>query len=244
MQALKDIEDNWSNQIRTDVMDDFNSNPVIQELHKFEERLRENKYTGKLSWAELGKFGQVLYKKFSGKMSTAHWALYKSMKKKYAPEVRIGKVDINRANMNELRELFKPRFKAQRDALFEAELSDEAFETKMNQLTKQIDQLASQVYYNTPFMTLEDLATRGIITIDDIGYTEKNVVLISLVKKAYRESINFKSISSLGRVAQQIINYQRKNPNLCTEQEWYTVWQAYRIVKSAAQQQLGIQASV
>jgi hypothetical protein len=87
-------------------------------------------------------------------------------------------------------------------------------------------------------MTLEDVA--GVIDVEDIGYTSKTVVFVSMVKKAYRESANFKNSSALGRIAQQIVNHQKAHPDSYTEQEWYSIWQTYRICKSKLNQQLGL----
>lgn len=240
IEALKDIESEWLKIVAKEVKDKWEEDPIVLELKKKEEQLIENKKIGKLSWAELGKFGQTLYKRYGTRMSSAHWALYKELKKKYAPEVRLGKIDVNRANMNQLREFFRARYKKDILALLDSNDSDEVFERKMQTITNKIENLASAVAASAPYMTLEDLASKGLITIDDIGYTDNNVVLISMVKKGYRESLNVKSLSVLGRVAQQIITLQRKKPDQCTEQEWYAVWQAYRICKARAGQVLGI----
>lgn len=239
-QAFRDIENDWAKQVSKEVLTKFGEDPVVQELREFEGRLIENMKAGKLSWAELGKFGQSLYRKYGSRMSTSHWQIYKDLKKKYAPEVKIGKYDINRANLTELRSIFKARFKAESDKLWNSDISDEKFEFENAKIQVKVDNLAKWVYFNRPFMSLEDLATAGKITIDDIGFTDRTVVLIGLVKKAYRESIAFKSTAPLGRMAQQIINYQRTKANMCTEQEWYSIWQAYRVAKQHVQTVLNL----
>lgn len=240
IEALKDIETNWFRQVCLEAQEKFSEDPIARELREFEKKLQVNISTGKLSWAELSKFGRTLYEKYSTKMTGAHWTVYHSLKKKYAPEVRVGKVDVNRANMNELRQVFRARFTAEFQKLLDSNLSEPTYERKVAALEAKIEKLARNIWLGAPYMTLEDLADKGLITVDDIGYTNKNVVAISLIKKAYHESINFKSLSPLGRVAQQIINLQRKNPNQCTEQEWFAIWQAYRLLKKQAADKLGI----
>ena len=240
IRAFRDIEGMWAKQVSTEVIGKFNEDVVVKELKAFEERLVENKKAGKLSWAELGKFGQSLYKRFGSKMSTAHWGLYKTLKKKYAPEVKLGKHDVNRASLNDLRSVFKGRFKAESDALWNSDISDEKYEFENAKIQFKVDNLAKWAFFNRPFMSLEDLAEKGMITVDDIGSTAKTQVLMGLVKKSYRESLSFRSTAPLGRMAQQIINYQRTKPELCTEQEWYSIWQAYRICKANVQSALGI----
>lgn len=239
-EALSDIEKDWFDHVVSQAINNFKSDPVASQLIKFEETLKDNRKAGRLSWKQLGEFGQALYEKHSSRMSTAHWAMYKALKKKYAPEVRIGKVDVNRANLNKLREFFKARFQKRMDEMLNSDMSDEKYEREVKNISKEVDRLASQVYFNTPYMTLEDLAKQNLISIDDVGYTDSNVILISLVKKAYRESLNFRDLGHLYRASKQIVAYQKKHADKCTEQEWYAVWQAYRIAKTSAAAALGI----
>lgn len=239
--ALRDIENDWVQTLRPRVIDKFyTEDPVIQELKSLEERLQINKKAGKLSWAEIGKFGQVLYKKFGSQMTTTHWSFYKNLKKKYAPEVRVGTVDVNRADFNQLREVFTKRYRSQLDSALFGELEDDKATQRLQVINKEIEKQASWIFHNRPFMTLEDLANTGKIDIDDVGYTKNTVVLVSLVKKAFRESFNLKNSAPLGRIAQQIINHQRSKPDMCTEQEWFSVWQTYRIGKTAINKHLGL----
>jgi hypothetical protein len=239
--ALSDIENDWVAILRPEVIGKFfNQNAIIQELKELEVRLQTNQKDGKLSWAEIGKFGQLLYKKYGNSMTSVHWRYYKNLKQKYAPEVRIGKIDINRANLNQLRALFTQRFQSEIDDLLFNETDETKAQTRMAVIKKNIEDKAQWMFFNRPFMTLEDLATTGIINIDDIGYTKNTVVLVSLIKKAYRESLNFKSIAPLSRIAQQIVNHQRMQSNMCTEQEWFSVWQVYRICKGMISNTLGI----
>lgn len=242
IQALTEIEENWSQVLRVEVIDKFqNEDPILQELNELRSRLENNKKAGKLSWAEIGKFGQFLYKKYGTAMSTLHWHYYRDLKKTFAPEVKIGKININTANMNDLRKFFTNRYQKDIDRLiFDDTVEEKQSEVQMQKIKQTIEKNAQWVFFNRPFMTVEDLATAGVITVDDIGYTNNTVVLVSLVKKAYRESLNFKSSAPLGRIAQQIVNYQRAKPGMCTEQEWFSVWQIYRICKADIYRTLGL----
>jgi hypothetical protein len=239
--ALRDIENDWVATLRPQVIDEFFANdPIIQELRDLEVRLQANKKEGKLSWAEIGKFGQLLYKKYGTRMTTVHWRQYKNLKKQYAPEVRLGKIDVNRANLHQLRDFFAQRYRTEIDNLLFGEVNEVKAQERMSVIKKEIEDKAHWMFFNRPFMTLEDLAASGAINVDDIGHTKNTVVLVSLVKKAYRESLNFKSSAPLGRIAQQIVNYQRSKPGMCTEQEWFSIWQAYRICKGIVGKTLGI----
>jgi hypothetical protein len=173
-------------------------------------------------------------------MTTVHWRQYKNLKKQYAPEVRLGKIDVNRANLHQLRDFFAQRYRTEIDNLLFGEVNEVKAQERMSVIKKEIEDKAHWMFFNRPFMTLEDLAASGAINVDDIGHTKNTVVLVSLVKKAYRESLNFKSSAPLGRIAQQIVNYQRSKPGMCTEQEWFSIWQAYRICKGIVGKTLGI----
>jgi hypothetical protein len=241
VQALTEIEQDWVKILRPEVIEKFkNEDPIIQELNDLEIRLQENQKHGKLSWAEIGKFGQFLYKKYGNAMTTIHWRHYKNLKQLYAPEVRIGKLDVNRANLNELRDMFTVRHRTEIDQLLFNETNEDLAVKRMNEIKNDIEKNSQWIFFNRPFMTIEDLAVSGVVNIDDIGHTKNTVVLVSLIKKAYHESLNFKTSTALGRIAQQIVNYQRAKPDMCTEQEWFSVWQTYRICRGVVNKALGL----
>jgi hypothetical protein len=132
-EALKDIETDWSAIVRFQVIDKFKTqDPIVQEISEFRDKLLTNKKTGKLSWAEIGKFGQQLYKKYNNTLNTAHWNLYKQLKKEFCPEIHIGNVDINTADMNSLRKVFAKKYQLELNSLlFDDKTSEDVSDKKI-----------------------------------------------------------------------------------------------------------------
>ena len=120
----------------------------------------------------------------------------------FAPPLLVRDIDLNRANMNQLRSFFSERFK----------------ETSETNISKKVEILSSYVFFNRPFMRLEDLEDR--ITIEDIGYTENTVAFISLIRGAYRNSLKHNNIKFMSKLAQEIIDIQKTNKSMCSEEEW------------------------
>ncbi len=240
IEALHDIERDWAKVVKDRVLQSFYEDPVYQELQTLSARLQENLTTGKHSWSEIGKFGQFLYKKYGGQVTTAHWNVYKSIKKTYAPVLVVEKVDINRASINELRDIFKKKYKSEIEKLLDNDDSETIFSRKLEAIRNKVENLAKQIFFNRPFSSLEEVAKKGIITVEDIGFTSNTVIPISLIKKAYRESNNFKNPNILSKVANQIVNLQKKTPQMCSEQEWSQIWQCYRIARSVVTEKFGV----
>lgn len=239
--ALEEIDSNWGATIRPVVLGEFFRNdPVMKEMKEFRKELAAKRIEGKLSWAELGRFAQSIYKRYKGQMNSIHWKEYRQMKKDFAPAVCIGTIDVNSATMSQLRDIFSRRFQKEIDAFLFGEMSDYLAERGVKKIRAKIENMAAWVYFNTPFMSLEDLASEGLIGIEDIGYTPKTVGIISLMKKAQLQCIATRSSSPLGKMAMQVANLQRSTPEKCTEQEWFSLWQVYRILKGSVQKSLGL----
>jgi hypothetical protein len=239
--AFTEIDDHWGSIVRFSTVARFEKgDPVAKEILEFRKQLKNKYNDGKLAWAEIGKFAQKLYKQYRSQMNSIHWNRYKELKKDFAPQVFIGRVDINSADMNTLRQTFGLRFKKEMDSYLFGDMSDEKAELGITEIKKKTEKLAAWVFFNRPFMTLEDVASTGIITIDDIGYNDKTVGLISMIKKAYAQAQASRNTAPLGKIAMSIADYQRQKPEALTEQEWYGVWQAYRICSSTVKKTLGL----
>lgn len=207
--ALLKIDEDWAAGLRNRAIRKFNNCPIMKEIREFENKLRRRP-AGTLMWAEIGKFGQYLYKKYGREVTTAHWNAYRELKAKFAPEVRIGNLDVNTASVYDLMKHFMKR-------------------TNRNDAYNR----ARKIFFMRPFMSLEDLAKLRLITPEDIGYTERNVVFITLIKKARKQCLEQGTTSHLAKLSQLIIAKQREKPELMTQEEWSAVWQAYRISKAS-----------
>lgn len=236
--ALDDIDNDWGSLVRDVAITKFNLNPVVQEMVEFEKKLAVNYISGRVVWSDIGKFGQYLFKKYGTEMTTAHWNYYKQIKLRFAPTVFVSGININTAHMNELRNLFKTRFKSQFEAV--EFMEDTKSLRVLDSLNKTVESLAAKIYFARPFFSVEDLAAKKLITVEDLGYNNNTVVFISSIKKAYTESLRSKNIAALSRIAQQIINIQQNNSKKLSDQEWLNVWQVYRVCKGNLISELGI----
>lgn len=236
--ALSDIDSDWGSFLKETAILKFNLDPIVSEMKEFESSTLINYSLGRVVWGDIGKFGQYLFKKYGNQMTTAHWNYYKNMKTRFSPTVFVGSLNINTANMNELRSLFANRFKEELETL--SNLTDNRSSRRIAEINRTIENLAASIFFKRPFFSVEDLAAKNIITVADLGYTNNTVVIISSIKKAYSESLRTKSMSSLSRIAQQIINLQQNNPKRLMEQEWLNIWQVYRVCKGNLMSSLGI----
>lgn len=231
--ALQNIETSWAKQASLSCMIQFNSGPIAREIHKFRDELRLRKTPGKLLHTEVGRFGMSLFQRYGNQMSTTLWKLYRELKTEFASEVQIAGVDLNRASVLELQRLFKQKFQKQLDDLFDSDIPEEKYQQARQDIYRQINKLVDQIYFNRPYRSLEELAEKNLLTVDDLPYTDKTVVIISMIKKAYKQAKQSNMPSYLGQVAQQIIQYQQSKPDLFTEQDWYNIWGCYRICKTS-----------
>lgn len=231
--ALQEIDQDWGEILRPSVITNFYANdPVFAEIRALEEKLSANKKTGALSWAEVGKFGQTLYKKYGREVKTAHWHLYHNLKARFSPEILVNSVDLNHASMFQLRHAFGKRFKKEVDQVILGDLSDEQATLELKKIDQKVESICQWIHFNRPFKNLESLAEKGVISVNEITSTTNTAAFIATIKKAYRDGLNLRSGGPLGKVAQQIINLQKTHPDACTEEEWYSVWQTYRICKT------------
>lgn len=207
IEALQEIDRDWGVAITKNSINQFKQSPVMQEIQNFEKKVKDYPQ-GALVWGEIGKLGRRIYEKFGREATTAHWAQYRNLKKKYAPTLLAGNIDFNSASIQELTKFFM----------------------KTNS-RKKADKKAREVFYSRPFMSLEDLAAKNLIGFDDISYTDKNVAFISLLKNAKKKCLQSKSRTSLGELSQRIIAKQQEKPGMMSQEEWSAVWQAYRLAK-------------
>lgn len=226
-EALADIEEDWRNIVINKVFAKIKKDPIFQELIQLNTELKRNK--GNLAWNKISKVGKSLYSKHKNSINTSHWNFYKQLKSNWAPTLLVGNIDLNKANMNELRHFFKKRFVTEIETTIEKEES-------LDLINKKIEDLSAQIFFNRPFMSLEE--TSKVIRIEDIAYTNNNVVFISLIRKAFKTSESIKNIKPITQLAQEIIDIQKANLGCCSEEEWAAVWQCYRIAKKQIQEKL------
>jgi hypothetical protein len=207
--CLQKIDAEWMGILHDRVVKTFQESPITRDLERFEKSLAAKHEKGNLVWAEIGRYGQNLYRKYGSHISTPHWTKYRKLKARFAPKVVVNKLDVNRADY---RDLSKTMPKKQADF----------------------------IYFNRPFMSLEDLVEKKAVTLESVGYTKNNVVFISMIKSTAKKSIQSRVPSLLGKTAQQIINTQQTKPSIMTEEEWSAVWQTYRIAKAEVKSHLGL----
>jgi hypothetical protein len=134
--------------------------------------------------------------------------------------------------MFQLRQAFGKRFKKEVDQVILGDLTDEQAALELKKIDQKVESICQWIHFNRPFKNLESLAEKGVISVNEITSTTNTAAFIATIKKAYRDGLNLRSGGPLGKVAQQIINLQKTHPDACTEEEWYSVWQTYRICKT------------
>jgi hypothetical protein len=217
IKALEAIDHEYFFAVNKTIIKNFKESEPFKEIHNFAKQNAGRHQGGELLWKKVGNLGKMLYA-YGDQMRSSHWNAYFEMKRSLAPRVMVGNLDFNRASLPELIKFFKNQGKEKKAA----------------------EKVAKDVYFARPFMKLEELAEKKIVTSSDMIGTDKSAALISLVKLNAKKSQRQAVIGYLSKTAQKIIDIQRANPDLMSEEEWQGVWQVYRICKAETKEAIGL----
>lgn len=208
--ALRDIEENWAQMVYAVALKKSKESSVTKAIDDFEKTIGEKFNKGQLVWRDIGAFGKTL----SGRkqeMTSYHWTRYFGLKMKFCPRVIVsgnGKT----CDVN-------------RDNLWT--------------MTKVIgEEKAKWCFFNRPIFSVEDLVKQGTLNLDNLGYTNKNVAIVSMFKKAAKDAVKQNNLRTLTGLAQKVIDMQKQKTVDMSEDEWILVWQAYRVCKNYVMQGL------
>lgn len=217
IKMLQQIDSDWQEIYSKKPVEDFKNTTMSQRLDQAGERIIQKAKRGSLVSSELGSLGSILYRKYGDEMTTPHWEKYKKIKKDAAPAVMAGNVNLNKASQQELVSYFSKTRSPERARL-----------------------LARDIFFMRPIQSMEKLFETGLLTLDDLGYTDKNMVLVKTIKSVAEACKKSRNLGSLNKLAAQIIDRQQTNPDLMTEQDWTMVWQTYRLSKKSVKNHLGL----
>lgn len=230
--ALRDIEQDYAVYVHHKAIKLAYESPVMKEIQAFEDSLRPRHLAGELIWRDIGAFAKKLFQKYGkDNITPYHWRRYNELKTKFAPQVLVsakGKVlDLNRANFREISAAFGPEF-ARWVVTSERKVEKRVLAVGDRKPVRDEKNIAR------PFFSVEDLIKAGKLTMENIGYTDKNVGFISgmiMNAKKARKTGNIRLVTSF---AQQLVDKQKANPGLMSADEWTQVWVAYRVCKEFA----------
>jgi hypothetical protein len=214
--ALTKIDQDWGKIVYSKTMKQFMDTKPMQELLKFYSEFKPKQENGELVWGKLGKVGKTFYG-LGDQVTAAHWNAYKRMKANLAPRILLGKIDLNRAKFNELVDFFR--------------MNKNDIQTS--------EKLAKNIFFNRPFMKLEELVEKNYLKIEEISGNKENFVQISMLRNATKKSIINKSNFELSSKIQEIVETQKQNPKLMTDENWQGVYQYYRLCKELLNNKLG-----
>lgn len=214
--ALRLIDQEWAKITYSKVMKDFTTSGPMQALLSFYKEAKPKHDQGFLVWGQLSKIGKIFFG-MKDKVTAAHWNAYKRMKNTLAPRIILGSTDLNRAKFDELVTFFR----------------------KNGNDLNNAEKLAKNIFFNRPFMKLEDLLDKKYLTMKDLQGNKENGLLFSQLRMATKKSIANKSYQDLSRKIQDIVELNKAKPETMTEENWQSIYQYYRICKNEVNKVIG-----
>lgn len=212
-ETLEKIDIDYRKSIYPQYIASLNGNGPGKYIEEAEQMIKEKYAEGHLVWADIANLGKRLFSLYGDVMTKAHWQKYRRLRYRYPPKVMLGSLNINTSGFNDMYSFFRSKEFSEKDA------------------TK----LAKDIFFKRPFRSTEELLNKVDVSSTLLGSTKKNAAFIAQVKIAKKQSKLAKDTRPLGRLAHNILEKQKAQPNMMSEEEWSSVWQAYRIAKKEVQ---------
>lgn len=193
------------------------TDPIHAMLKKNQLVWRKEAKEGQTPFGKIKNFGQILWKNYKDDMKAHHWQLYRKIRNEHIPAVYLRGVDINRCNLDKLRELFKV---------------DYSVETRCN------FDLARDVWTNRPFASLEEVRTKGFINKETFVDNSKADEIMTGLEAAVKEAKEKKDVEIFAAFRTKMIDAQRDKSNGLMN--WSPIWAYYHLLKNELDKSLEV----
>jgi len=203
-EALILLDRKWSEEYiasaKNKMMEDPVSKLFIHNYKEWKKNTNRNEVFASIKAFGVSLFGDEELKKH---VKGYHWALYRKLKKQFAPKLMIRGVDINHARLADIMRVF---------GCSRCE--------------------AINIWNSTPFENITELYTGHFVTKKVFSDSEQTEKIINWIEANAKLDILDKKLNKMNTVKTQLFVAQSENKIELTDNQWQMVWSFYRAMKN------------